>query len=638
MYRTNLKKLTCYHLLGTAVLLVTSLPLVCSCDDKPDDKPLVSEIALDGKDYIAVAAGWSHSLALKSDGSIDGWGDNRWGMADPPRGNDFVAIAAGTYYGLALKSDGSIVGWGSGASGAKYPPDGNDFLAISASAGSEHALALKRDGSIVGWGSRGPRAWDYGQSRPPAGNDFIAIAAGYSHSLALKADGSIIGWGANEFGLTDPPSGKDYVAIAAGGSNSIALKSDGSIVAWGSKNYGQAQPPPGNDFIAVSAGDSHALALKSDGSIVGWGYNNDGQARPPAGNDFIAIAAALDYSLALRSDGTIVGWGDKFAMKKPILHRPKVKEKAETEPKQEVTEVVEVESASFLKSIEPLRKTIRLTVDGKTSIDLVYIRPGSFIMGRDVGWREKFISRIGAFAMVGKYPDNWPARKVKITKGFYIGKYKVTNTQFCKFLNTVDNPQDYVELDSNMSARIEIKDGAYVPKPDCENGAINVVHWKGAAAFCNWLSHQTGLTFRLPTEAEWEFAARGPEGRRYPWGDKKEENVVYYQDSTTEYKKYPHIWSCAEVDAFPENVTPDGVVGMTGYMGEWCSDFYLDHYLKDDVIDPQGPRAKHFLYKYHVFRGRLSFSGPREFGDTAGSGIYGFRIVVELPQKNLDWE
>jgi len=413
-------------------------------------------------------------------------------------------------------------------------------------------------------------------------------------------------------------------------------------VGWGSDLYGRTRSPDGNDFVAIAAGKMHSLALKSDGSIVGWGDKTwHRQARPPDGNDFVAIAAGKYHSLALRSNGSIVGWGDKLNMEKPILPGPETKEKAreaKEEVSEEVTEAVKVENASSLKSIKPLPKKIRLTVGDKISIDLVHIKPGTFIMGRDVGWGEKFLSRISSMFMVGKYPDDWPARKVKITKGFYIGKYKVTNAQFCKFLNTIDNPQDYLEL--KIFSGIEIKDGAYVPKPDCENGAINVVHWKGAVAFCDWISSQAGLTVRLPTEAEWEFTAYGPKGRPYPWGDERQENVVYYEDSATEYKKYPHPWSCAAVDAFPENVTPDGVVGMIGYMGEWCSDFYGIRYLKDDVIDPQGPTEEDlsdkslnpFGEKYHVFRGRLSFSGPREFGDTGGSGIHGFRIVVVHPE------
>jgi formylglycine-generating enzyme required for sulfatase activity len=340
----------------------------------------------------------------------------------------------------------------------------------------------------------------------------------------------------------------------------------------------------------------------------------------------------------LNSDGSIVGWGEKLAMEKPILPKPETKEKARKEPKVEVMDVVEVENVSSLKSIKPPPKAIRLTVDDKMKIDLIYIKPGSFIMGRDVGWGEKFFSKISSMGMVGKYPDDWPARKVKITKGFYIGKYKVTSAQFCKFLNTVDNPQDYVKL--NIFARIERKDTGYVPKAGCENCPVNVVHWKGAVAFCNWLSHQTGLAIRLPTEAEWEFTARGSEGRPYPWGD--DEDVHYAESPSMEYKKYPHPWSCAPIDAFPENVTPDGVVGMVGWAGEWCSDFYGVRYLKKDVIDPQGPTEQDLLdkslnpfdEKYRVFRGRLSFAGPREFGDTVdGSGIHGFRIVAVAPDK-----
>ena len=290
---------------------------------------------------------------------------------------------------------------------------------------------------------------------------------------------------------------------------------------------------------------------------------------------------------------------------------------------------------------KPPPKTMQLPIDDRTIIDLVYIEPGSFVMGRDVGLGEKFMSKIAGLAMVGKYPDDWPARKVKITKGFYIGKYEVTTAQFCKFLNTASRARKCVAL--SEFARIEIQNGAYVPKPGCENCEINVVPWRGAVAFCEWLSHETGLTVRLPTEAEWEFTARGSEGRAYPWGEAAdvEWTDTFPAQGQQNKEKYPHPWSGAAVDAFPENVTPDGVVGMIGWAGEWCSDFYAVRYLKDDLIDPQGPTGEDLLDKslnpfdedYHLFRGRASFSGPREFGnEVAGdAGIYGFRIVVELP-------
>jgi len=123
---------------------------------------------LDANDFIAISAGWNYSLALKSDGSLIGWGRNWYGQATPPDGNDYVAIAAGTTYSLALKSNGSVVGWWYDYG---ILPVGNDFIAISA--GNGHNLALKSNGSIIGWGDN-----YYGQAAPPDGNDFVAISTG----------------------------------------------------------------------------------------------------------------------------------------------------------------------------------------------------------------------------------------------------------------------------------------------------------------------------------------------------------------------------------------------------------------------------------------------------------------------------
>lgn len=246
----------------------------------------------DGNDFVAIAPGFGHVLALKSDGSVVGWGLNNYGQATPPDGNDFVAVAAGRYHSLALKNNGSILAWGYNTSGQATPPDGNDFVEIAA--GPYHNLALRANGSIIGWG----RNRD-GQAAPPQGNDFVALAAGWYHGLALRSDGSIAGWGRDDAGQATSPPGSDFVAVAAGAAHSLALRIDGSVVGWGLDDHGQATPHAGNGFVAIAAGQAHSLALRIDGSIVSWGN----QTNTFEGNRFVAIATYGGASYAIEVAG-----------------------------------------------------------------------------------------------------------------------------------------------------------------------------------------------------------------------------------------------------------------------------------------------------------------------------------------------
>lgn len=235
------------------------------------------------------------------------------------------------------------------------------------------------------------------------------------------------------------------------------------------------------------------------------------------------------------------------------------------------------------------QKPITLKIDDDTTIEAVYIAPATFEMGRDTT-----AIRLLFYADTPHHGINeGPLRRVTITKGFYIARYKVTCDAFCKFLNSVDMPQRYASVGLNWFSRIQFKDGRYVPKPGVGNCAINVVEWEGTKEYCKWLSMKTGHTVRLPTEAEWELTARGPEGRQFPWGHEPLTEPWTYDEKDKD--KYPHFWSSAPVDAFPQNATPDGVVGMVARgTGEWCSDIYAGRYLPKDTLDPQGPLKEDF--------------------------------------------
>jgi formylglycine-generating enzyme required for sulfatase activity len=262
-------------------------------------------------------------------------------------------------------------------------------------------------------------------------------------------------------------------------------------------------------------------------------------------------------------------------------------------------------------------------------IPLVRIAPGKFAMGRSS--RGAFVASALSFGDQGDWANEGPVRQVTISKPFSIGKFKITAEQYCKFLNSVDEPQRFVSL--NWFSNIEKHDGVYRPRKGRTTHPINVAHWEGATHFCKWLSQVSGRNVRLPTEAEWEFAARGSEGRWTPWGNKE-----------------ISAWSSlqgAAVDAFPENATPQGVIGLVDHVvGEWCSDFYGVRYLPGDVTDPKGPSKDQLPVKSdlwwlgtaegesHVQRGRVRTAEwsttSRNLGDRASyAGCYGFRIVVE---------
>ena len=123
---------------------------------------------------VAVAAGGSHSLALRGDGTVVAWGNNSYGQATVPASlSNVVAIAAGTAHSLALRSDGTVAGWGSPALLAGL----SNVVAISAE--GNHSLALRSDGRVVAWGNN-----SYGQAAvPTAVSNVVFIAGGGSHSL-----------------------------------------------------------------------------------------------------------------------------------------------------------------------------------------------------------------------------------------------------------------------------------------------------------------------------------------------------------------------------------------------------------------------------------------------------------------------
>jgi alpha-tubulin suppressor-like RCC1 family protein len=236
------------------------------------------------------------------------WGNNRGGQLDVPPGlNDAVAVAGGYAHTLALKSDGTVVAWGDNRYGQTTLPEGLSGV-VGIAAGVGHSLVVKADGTVVAWGNN-----DYGQSSVPAGlSGVVQVVAGRLHSVALKADGTVVCWGTDQ-GVNVPAGLSGVVQIAAGRDCTLALKGDGTVVAWG---VAATAPADLSGVVSIAAGTDHALAVKSDKTVVAWGVSNmgwgndQGQCNVPTGlSGVVQVAAGRLHSMALREDGTVVTWG-----------------------------------------------------------------------------------------------------------------------------------------------------------------------------------------------------------------------------------------------------------------------------------------------------------------------------------------
>ncbi|MEW5723900.1 MAG: formylglycine-generating enzyme family protein [Thermodesulfobacteriota bacterium] len=205
----------------------------------------------------------------------------------------------------------------------------------------------------------------------------------------------------------------------------------------------------------------------------------------------------------------------------------------------------------------------------KRTLVMVRVPAGEFEMGSGPGQGE---------------PDEFPAHKAFLDE-FLLGRHLVTAAEFARFLNSIGGPVDKYFEPSKETSLTEVK-GRFLPRGGCAEHPANGVSWFGAAGFCDWLTQKTGKTFRLPTEAEWEKAARGGlEGKRYPWGNDSPEGKANYGQNFTNPK-----YTLTPVGSYPPN--PYGLYDMAGNLWEWCQDWYeKDYYRKSPARNPTGPET-----------------------------------------------
>ena len=184
---------------------------------------------------------------------------------------------------------------------------------------------------------------------------------------------------------------------------------------------------------------------------------------------------------------------------------------------------------------------------------MALIPEGSFTMGSNTG------------------PDDEKPEHTIFVKAFFLDILPVSNADFAHFLNRqgLQNQQGETFYDDQDSdARIHRRDSLWQADTAYASHPVNEVSWVGARDYCAWLKK------RLPTEAEWEKAARGTDGRKYPWG-----NTAPHSKLALFGAPYN---SSAPVNAFPDGASPYGILDLAGNQWEWVSSAYQPYPYKSD--------------------------------------------------------
>jgi formylglycine-generating enzyme required for sulfatase activity len=238
----------------------------------------------------------------------------------------------------------------------------------------------------------------------------------------------------------------------------------------------------------------------------------------------------------------------------------------------------------------------RLAISPSVSMDIITVPAGEFAMGTDPDQERWLAEHYGDIYL----DDEKPAHAVFLAE-YEIGKYPVTNEQYLAFVRATGRraPNDW--------------EGGRPPAGK-EKHPVVWVSWEDAGAFCEWASQLTGERLRLPTEAEWEKAARGADGRLWPWGNQPLDAARGSEGGAMPVGARS-----------PGGGSPYGCADMAASVGQWVADWYgSDYYSRSPRDNPLGPPSGYS----RVIRGGAMHSAHREHGGPSGRNAFlGFRCA-----------
>jgi len=180
------------------------------------------------------------------------------------------------------------------------------------------------------------------------------------------------------------------------------------------------------------------------------------------------------------------------------------------------------------------------------------------------------------------FKDEFPGHFVRLHR-YWIDVHEVTNAKYLEFVNATGHRpalDDTCETDACRQGNLW-KGKSFLKR--IRNQPVTQVNWYDAVAYCTWRNK------RLPTEAEWEKAARGPGGNLYPWGNKQPPGKATYR------RKWRGVFTMTDVGSYPNGASIYGVHDMAGNVWEWVADWYERNYYKKKInTNPKGPKTGKF--------------------------------------------
>lgn len=356
------------------IVLFSGIFLLVSCGHDDNAPPATVDV---------LSVGGVHNLLIKAQGTVLAWGKNESGQLGDNTttdknaplqigtDSDWADISAGALYmvntstfshSVAVKRDGTLWSWGYNAEGQLG--DGNTTsLDQPAQVGSEtdwdkiyaggaHNIAMKTDGALWAWGRNTEGQLGDGSTTDSlipvqvagGATNWDMVSVGSHHTVAIKTNGALWAWGDNTNGQlgdgsntarnvpTQIGAATNWQSVSAGG-HTLAIRDDGTLWAWGSNSNGQlgdgtttdrnvpVQVGGDDDWRFIAAGGAHSLAIKTDGSLWAWGNNTDGRlgdgtlsdrytpVRVGSLSTWTHIYAGGLHTIARQSDNTYWAWG-----------------------------------------------------------------------------------------------------------------------------------------------------------------------------------------------------------------------------------------------------------------------------------------------------------------------------------------